>query len=281
MEVVLVNDGSTEQFNADFNAQKKPLTIINLTINVGHQRAIAIGLSYVREQMQGFDAVIVMDSDGEDRASDIPALTAMGEKNALKKIIFAQRSKRNEGTGFKIFYFFYKSIFKLLTGQRINFGNFSFIPSVLLNKVVSIPSTWNHYSGSIVKSKIPFTTVPIDRGSRYHGSSKMNFVSLIIHGLSAISIYIEVVTVRLLIFSFVGILVSTLFIVGIFIIKLFTDFAIPGWASSMSLLIFNIIIQFTVVSLLILLLILYSRNNIQHSPNKYYKDFIDSIEKNG
>ena len=277
-EVVLVNDGSTETFFTENLPKNISITCLNLTLNVGHQRAIAIGLAYIHYNFTDYDYVIVMDSDGEDCPSDTPVLVEKAKSEGFKKIIFAQRQRRTEGVVFKVFYVFYKTLFRILTGQKLNFGNFSCIPKDFLPKVIAQPALWNHYSGSIIKSKLPYTLIPLDRGTRYHGQSKMNIVSLIVHGLSAIAIYIEVVTVRLLLFSLTGIGLSLIAILTVFIVKIFTPLAIPGWASNISLLIFNIIIQFTVVSLLILLLILYNRNTVQLSPNRFYKDFIDSIE---
>jgi len=37
--------------------------------------------------------------------------------------------------------------------------------------------------------RLPFTAIPIPRGHRIAGESKMNFVSLIVHGMSAISVF--------------------------------------------------------------------------------------------
>ena len=45
---------------------------------------------------------------------------------------------------------------------------------------------------------MPITQIPIDRGCRYAGTSKMNYVSLIVHGLSGISVYSDVIFVRML-----------------------------------------------------------------------------------
>jgi polyisoprenyl-phosphate glycosyltransferase len=278
-EIVLVNDGSTESFVEGNMPKNLSITCLNLTLNVGHQRAIAIGLAYIHANFADFNHVIVMDSDGEDQPAHIPILIEKVKEQGSKKIIFAQRQRRTEGVLFKLFYVFYKTLFRILTGQSLNFGNFSCIPKGFLSKIIAQPALWNHYSGSIIKSKLPYSLTPLDRGKRYHGQSKMNIVSLIVHGLSAIAIYIEVVTVRLLLFSLTGIVLSLLAIFTVFIVKIFTPLAIPGWASNISLLIFNIIIQFTVVSLLILLLILYNRNTVQLSPNRFYKDFIDSISK--
>jgi len=66
--IILIDDGSTEHIKKEF--MTKPLRsissvdIIYLKVNLGHQRAIAVGLSYLSEKNH-CDAVIVMDGDGE------------------------------------------------------------------------------------------------------------------------------------------------------------------------------------------------------------------------
>ena len=53
----------------------KLIQVLRLYRNLGHQKAIAIGLSYVAEHIP-CDKVIVMDADGEDAPSDINKLVA-------------------------------------------------------------------------------------------------------------------------------------------------------------------------------------------------------------
>lgn len=102
--IVAVNDGSTE-----IHTEAVPLvptTTLELKINIGHQRAIAVGLQYVYNEVADYDAVVVMDSDGEDRPNDIIALLEKLEQEDSKKIVFARRQKRQESVAFKTGYFF-------------------------------------------------------------------------------------------------------------------------------------------------------------------------------
>jgi len=46
---------------------------------------------------------------------------------------------------------------------------------------------------------LSYTTVPIPRGTRYSGISKMNFIALVIHGLSSISIFLDKIINKLII----------------------------------------------------------------------------------
>lgn len=277
LEIVVVNDGSNEDFEDFILPKKVPIEIISLKINVGHQRAIAIGLQYINDVKSEYDFVVVLDSDGEDNPSDIVRLTSKCEQLNSKKIIFAQRQKRKESLFFKIGYFFYKNIFYWLTGQKINFGNFSCIPKKLLKRITIQDNLWNHYSGSIIQSKTPYDKVLIDRGKRYAGQSKMNFTSLVIHGLSSISVYFDSLSVRILKLSIYGVIACFISVLIVLYKKFITDTAIPGWASNLIFIIFSIILQLSSVTLIVLLMQLSSRKNIKSPSINIYKDFIEEI----
>lgn len=274
--IVAVNDCSSEDCNFSLLTREAPLQVINLAMNLGHQRAIAIGLSYVQDNFENYDGVIVMDSDGEDKPEYIARLLQRAKDSSFSKVVFAKRRKRSEKFLFRLFYIIYKIIFRLLTNNKISFGNFSFIPRPLLLRVISLPDLWNHYSGSIIRSRLNFDTVPIDRGTRYFGKSRMNFNSLILHGFSSISIYLDVVTVKLLILTLAGFFIAILSLITVFILRIFTSYSIPGWASNISLTLANIIL----VMLIILLLLLFHLNQ-RSKPSKpmvkLYQDFILNV----
>ena len=277
--VIVVNDGSTEEQLPLKSTAEIDITIVNLKINIGHQRAIAVGLQYIHNEISDFDYVVVMDSDGEDKPEHIISLLSKTNESGKEKIVFAQRNKRQESIVFKIGYYFYKKLFSYLTGQKISFGNFSSIPKALLGKVVHQNNIWNHYSGGIIQSKIPYDMVLLDRGKRYKGVSKMNFNSLILHGLSSIAVYFDQISIKILKLSLTGIVLCFLSVTYILVEKLFTNYAIPGWASSLTLIISGIILQLFSVTLIVLLLQLSTRKNIIAPNTKIYLDFIESIEK--
>jgi hypothetical protein len=276
IQIVAINDGSIDEID-NFKSEIE-IEIITLKVNIGHQRAIAVGLQYINDVKSNFDYVVVLDSDGEDKPEDIVHLISKCETINDKKIVFAQRKKRQESAFFKIGYFFYKYIFYCLTGQKINFGNFSCIPQKLLKRVVVQDNLWNHYSGSIIQSRTPFDKVLLNRGKRYAGQSKMNFTSLVLHGLSSISVYFDSLSVRILKLSLFGVLICFLSVILVLYIKCFTYSSIPGWASNLILIIFSIILQLSSVTLIVLLMQLSSRKNVKSPSERIYKEFIESIE---
>ena len=132
-KILAIDDGSTEQNKYSFN--KSEVEIISLKKNIGHQRAIAIGIQYVynkylnnqlSEKKLTAHHLVVLDSDGEDSPSDILSMVDAADQ----QVVFAQRTKRSETLSFKLGYWFYKKIFRLLTGKSISFGNFSAIPEI-------------------------------------------------------------------------------------------------------------------------------------------------------
>jgi glycosyltransferase involved in cell wall biosynthesis len=232
--VILVDDGSDRPRQLTLDPQRcmrtTHLEVLNLVCNLGHQRAIAVGLAAAAE-LRNISGVLVMDSDGEDRPEDIPALLDAAARHP-RHIVCGRRSRRSETWLFRTFYACYKAIFRTLTGRWIDFGNFCFIPASALKSVIYNPATWNHLAASILRSRIPACSVDSIRGRRYAGRSHMNFTALMLHGMSAISVYADLVTVRIVL-AMVGI--ATLAVAGIAVvvaIRLLTDLAIPGWASN-------------------------------------------------
>src|SRR5688500_8516833 len=70
--IVVVNDASPIPPNlTGLQLQAiRQLEVLHLRRNLGHQRAICIGLAHV-EANTTFDNILIMDADGEDRPSDV------------------------------------------------------------------------------------------------------------------------------------------------------------------------------------------------------------------
>ena len=253
------------------------LQIIHLKRNLGHQRAICIALSYIENKIEDINIVIVMDCDGEDNVEDIFSLINQYNKDS-DKIIFAKRKKRSEGFFFKMFYALYKISFKLLTGNKISFGNFCLIPYNLLQYVVAISEIWNHFSAGIMRSKLPFIAIPTSRGERFAGATKMNFTSLLIHGLSAISVYIDIVLIRVLICCILMMIISGIGISGIISIRIFLDLDVPGWASIMVIGFSMTFMQAFLISLILSFFVLHIRMQPLFIPTMEYEKHILNIE---
>lgn len=234
VSVIVVDDGSTEAADTQALARAaeglQGAEIIRLACNLGHQRAIAVGLAELARR-EGLDIVVVMDADGEDRPEDILALLREHEAHP-EAIIVAARAERSEDRTFRVLYQLYKAIFRASTGVTIDFGNFCLIPAALLPRLVARPEVWNHLAATVIRSRTPLRRVPTARGTRYAGRTTMNLVSLVTHGLSGISVFVSEVFVRFLGLSLVMVALCVAASVVSVAMRLFTGLATPGWATT-------------------------------------------------
>src|ERR1035441_4613383 len=104
IEIILVDDGSVQKcdhndFQGGFSVVRT-IRALRLRRNLGHQRAIAIGLAYV-QQTASCDAVVVMDADGEDTPEGVAQLLRVYSGIDGAKAIFAERSRRSESLVFR------------------------------------------------------------------------------------------------------------------------------------------------------------------------------------
>lgn len=268
-KILLVDDGSTdpcpEQFLNEPPKRLDSVHVLELKRNLGHQRALCVGLVHLFQQHQQ-GPVLVMDADGEDAPSDIPLLLREYERAGGEKAVFAARGRRAEGFIFKLFYALYRTAHRVLVGFDIRVGNFSVIPGKFREKLAVTPDLWNHYAAAVVKIKLPRTLVSIDRAKRISGRSKMDFVSLIVHGLSAMSVFGEVIGVRLLIASSVFAILTVLLVLVTVIVRFGTQLAIPGWATFVTGLLLIALLQSILLSLIFTFVVLYSRAQTSTVP---------------
>ncbi|NMF60560.1 glycosyltransferase [Pseudanabaena yagii] len=280
LEIVIVDDYSTAPIPTSLANQQyhqiQAVNILRLRCNLGHQRAIAVGLCHIYQKLST-DLVIVMDGDGEDNPFEIDNLLNIFDKTDQNKIIFAKRSKRSENFTFKTFYSIYKRIYRLLVGKEISFGNFSLIPYSILKNIVVISGIWNHYSSSIQRSRIPYIEVAIPRARRLAGQPKMNLVSLVTHGLSSIAVYGDVVGTRILMVVVTLLAIALLVLLITIVVKFGTNLAIPGWATNVFGFIILTLFQLVLTGIIFSMIILSTRNSSNFIPIRDYKYFIDSF----
>ena len=234
IDVVVVNDASTSNMD-DFRAWTgrpviRSISVLDLRANFGNQFAVATGLRYVAEHRK-FDAVLVMDADGEDTVADARRLVAQWRAHR-DAIVVARREKRSESALFKLFYAIYQVTFRLLTGRTIAFGNFSVLPQPLVGAIAGRPELPHHYSATLLRTKLPLIEIATERGRRYAGKSSMNFPGLVFHAVAGLSVFSEVLLSRLLIATATIASLCGLGIVFVVFFRLFTSLAFPNWATT-------------------------------------------------
>lgn len=274
--VVAVDDGSVQN-PVDIRSiedAKLQGAVLKLKRNVGHQRAIAIGLSYVAEHITAVQRVIVMDSDGEDLPASIEDLLRTLDSEQVDLVV-AERKSRVETLQFRIFYVIYKLLFRSLSGRKISFGNFMALSSVALKRLVSMNELWIHVAGCALASRLRIVNCPLDRGPRHAGKSKMNFVALALHGFKGLMIFAEDVLVR------VGIacaLIAALSVLGgaTAVVLKVIGFATPGWFSVALGILFLVFLQTGALTLMTLMLTGVVKGGVVDAVD--YEKFIDKVQ---
>jgi glycosyltransferase involved in cell wall biosynthesis len=252
--VIAVDDGSTNSPLNHLNFFHHGLdgVILRLRRNVGHQHAIAIGLSWASPFLDDRHYVILMDSDGEDSPSAISTLVSQLSR-AKCDLVVASRGNRFESLWFRFCYRLYKLLFVLLTGKLISFGNFMALNHGAVKRLVRMQELSLHIPGTVLRSRLRIESCNIDRGNRYAGESKMNFISLALHGFRGLMIFAEDVLIRVGVACGLISIALVFGITGVIVAKIF-GFAIPGWASIILSIFTMILIQTGTLALMTLML---------------------------
>ena len=252
-DVLLVDDGST---SAPARSWNLPLTcihtirILRLKRNVGHQRAICIGLCFLADTCD-CERVLVMDGDGEDAPADIPRL--------LKELHF---------------YALYRLAHWVLVGHRVRVGNFSVMNRECLESLSVSSEMWNHYAAATYATRQPKAFVPTRRAQRLAGTSSMNFPALVTHGLSALSVFSDRIRTRLLIVSLVAGLATVAVLAAMALLRLTTGYTVPGWAAMIGGTVLLFLVQIIALVFTFCFLVLITRGQHAFIPAREYGIFV-------
>lgn len=277
--LVLVDDGGTvppPDLSPLIGRTGFSVTLVALTRNVGSQRAIAVGLCHAVEALRPA-RVVIMDADGEDRPEDVPALLAALDVNP-GAIVVAQRRRRSEGLRFRLFYRFYKGLFALLTGVPISFGNFSAMGYAAARRLVAMHELLLHVPASLIRSRYPIVPVPTDRGRRYAGQSRMNLISLMVHGLSAIAVFSERIFTRILVMCAGIFMAAVLAVLAALALKA-AGLATPGWTTSVASMMIIVILQNAAVALGGLFIVMNNKHDLAVVPSRVAADLIAATSR--
>jgi len=277
--VWLVDDGSIEPAPPGLGTQTyraiDSVDVLALRRNLGHQRAIAIGLAAAHERFQP-SAVVIMDGDGQDAPDDVPRLVAALQERGGRPVVFAERRRRSEHALFQLFYQLYRYGHLLLTGIAVRVGNFSIVPAAQLDRLVVVSELWNHYSAAVFKARLPYEMIPTRRRNRLSGQTRMDFTALVSHGMSALSVHSELIGVRLL--------VVTLLVAGVLLFVSAATLAVPktlatvpGWALAVGGLAVLFLAQTVVSAVIFVFLVLHGRSQPLFIPIRDYGYFVRGL----
>lgn len=235
-EVIFVDDGSSDSspgLLAAMCAEDPRLKTVVLSRNFGHQVALSAGIDHASGA-----AVVLMDGDLQDPPELIPDLLAKLREGY--DVVYATKGKRHEGAlkraGFRLFYRLLSRLSNL--ELPLDAGIFSIMDRRTVEILRSMPERNRYISGLRAYAGGRQTGIRFDRGARYAGAPRQTTRKLVRLALDALLSF-SYVPLRLATYAgFATSGLAFLLLAAILVIRLFTDLAIPGWASVMSAVLF-------------------------------------------
>ncbi|MDX2082851.1 MAG: glycosyltransferase family 2 protein [Rickettsiales bacterium] len=235
-EFIAIDDGSIDKTFAilkEIAATKKNLKVIKLSRNFGKDIALTAGLDHA-----GGDAVIPFDADLQDS----PQVISLMIKKWFEgyKIVLAKRSSRQDPWLKKFTAtLFYKLAAKIMDRTLPqNVGDFRLIDKSALNDIKKLRERNRFTRGILSWVGYSTTTIEYERNARFKGTTKYNYFSLIKYAFDGIFSF-STFPIRLI--TYCGLIISCCsFIYGLVIIfqKIFSNQAVPGYSSIMSVILF-------------------------------------------
>jgi len=250
--------------------------ILRLARNVGHQAAISIGLAHAYA-LPNISACVVMDSDGEDTPESIPGLLAAVAGDKVD-VAVAERAKRSETLTFRSFYAIYKRLFKLLTGQVLRFGNFMAMSPRALERMSGMHETSTHVAAAVVKARLRRADVPTDRGTRYAGHSRMNFPSLVLHGMRAVMVFADLVLTRMAL-ALVAMAAGVVLVVVAALTAKLLGTTTPGWVTLVTGFALTLFVQTGLFTMITLIVSSLGRVDTPPRVRERALEYVSSIER--
>lgn len=274
-DVLLVDDGSTEAAPSHISRLRaiRSLTVLELRRNLGHQRALCVALTHAHATgVQG--PLIIMDADGEDDPADVARLLDEYARREGRVAVFAARAKRAERLLFRTLYRGYQLLHRLLVGRGVRVGNFSVLPPSFLDTLTVSSDLWNHYAATVFRAKLPVALLSVDRAQRIGGHSRMSLADLALHGLSAMSVYSDIIGVRMLFASAALIVLALVGFAGAVVAGLGMNMAVTQPAVSAATLLVVVLLQLLLLSLVFCFILLRGRSGTGFLPLRDCQYFI-------
>lgn len=234
MRFVVIDDSAGTDPDIARLRDLEDVEIVDPPFSLGHQRAIVFALRRIAATLEDHEIVVTMDADGEDQPEDLERLLAplIDDPGASRHVMaLALRTKRRETRAFKLSYRVFRVLFRALTGEVVRTGNYAAYSGWLTKQIIGHPYFDMSYSSTLISLQTPRVMVPCERGTRYAGRSSMHPGRLIAHGLSMLMPFTERIAVRALMSFSAIIATSALAALAVLAIRLFTESAVPGWAT--------------------------------------------------
>lgn len=230
-EIIFINDGSTDQTLTKLQrlrAKDRLVKIISFSRNFGHMAAINAGLAHSSGKR-----VLLMDADLQDPPEVIPQ---MWEKANLGfEVVYGIKTNRKEGLPRRLLFSSFYKILNLVSPYKMpaNVGTFSLMDQKVAKILASLPERNKYLSGLRAWTGFSQTGVVYERGHRFSGqpASFRRLIKLALDGLVSFS-YIPLRVATIL--GFFCAIIAFISIMVVLLLRIFFNFGIVGWASTLS-----------------------------------------------
>lgn len=228
-KLYFVDDGSKDKTweILEAKAQADEHTVaIKLSCNKGHQNALYAGLCSTTE-----DLVVSIDADLQDGPENIEAMVDEYAKGF--EVVYGVRSERKTDTFFKRFTAegYYHLMRKMGVDLVFNHADFRLMSRKALEAFKEYPEANLFLRGIVREVGFSSSTVEYERQERFAGESKYPLRKMLSFAWEGVSSFSTVPLRAITVMGFAAGLLSLAMIVWVLGVRIFTDSAIPGWAS--------------------------------------------------
>ncbi|UJZ94915.1 glycosyltransferase family 2 protein [Photobacterium damselae subsp. damselae] len=239
IDIVFINDGSSDNTRTVIESQIRQddsITLVNLAKNFGKEAAMTAGLNYVEG-----DAAVILDVDLQDPPELILEFVRLWQTGEYDTV-YGVRVDRSHDTFMKRFTAggFYRFFNLLSSGTRLpeNVGDFRLIDRSVIEAIKQLPERNRFMKGLLAWSSFRSIGVDFQRPERCAGDTKFNYWKLwnfAVDGIFSFTAW------PLRVWGFIGLGISFLsfiFLMYVLISALFFGIHTPGYASTISVVLF-------------------------------------------
>lgn len=239
IDIVFINDGSSDNTRTVIENQIRQddsIILVNLAKNFGKEAAMTAGLNYVEG-----DAAVILDVDLQDPPELILEFVRLWQTGEYDTV-YGVRVDRSHDTFMKRFTAdgFYRFFNLLSSGTRLpeNVGDFRLIDRSVIEAIKQLPERNRFMKGLLAWSSFRSIGVDFQRPERCAGDTKFNYWKLwnfAVDGIFSFTAW------PLRVWGFIGLGISFLsfiFLMYVLISALFFGIHTPGYASTISVVLF-------------------------------------------
>ena len=228
-KIYFVDDGSKDSTWSllKLAAEEYPNVVaIKLSRNKGHQNALYAGLCTTEE-----DLIVSIDADLQDDPVNIEHM--VDEFYQGNDVVYGVRSERTTDTFFKRFTAegYYHLMRKMGVDLVFNHADFRLMSRRALNALLQYEESNLFLRGIVREVGFPSAVVEYERQAREAGESKYPLRKMLSFAWNGITAFSAVPLRAITVIGLLSSLFSLFIIAWVLVTRLFTDDAIPGWAS--------------------------------------------------